>query len=287
MQDAIVNWFALRGVSIEYFGAERQLLGALHQPQRLRPRSTAVLLCNPFGEEASRSHRIYRVLATQLERAGYAAMRFDYSGTGDSLGDSTAATLDAWIGDVALAAERLRVASGATRLTVVGLRFGATLAMLAAARGEPRIRHLLLWDPVVDGAAYLREMAAQHRAYMQLEIGPRWRDRLRISPEGIPAEVLGAPIGALLGGQMAAIDLCNLGNPGNRGNLDDAAEQLTVITTRTTPDVERLRPRLPGGARWIELAESPAWNTDAALNAMTVPMDIVQAIIARIEEVSP
>jgi len=82
MQDAIINWFALRGVSIEYFGAKRSLLGALHQPQRLRPRSTAVLLCNPFGEEASRSHRIYRVLATQLERAGFAALRFDYSGTG-------------------------------------------------------------------------------------------------------------------------------------------------------------------------------------------------------------
>ena len=65
------------------------------------------------------------------------------------------------------------------------------------------------------------------------------------------------------------------------------AEQLTVITTRTTPDVERLRPRLPATARWIEMAESPAWNTDAALNAMTVPIDIVQALVARIEETSP
>jgi uncharacterized protein len=242
-----------------------------------------VLLCNPFGEEASRSHRIYRVLATQLERAGYAAMRFDYSGTGDSLGDSAAATVDAWVGDIARAAERLQSASGAARLTVVGLRFGATLAMLAAARGEPRMRHLLLWDPVVDGAVYLRELTAQHRAYMQQEIGAGWQDRLEISPEGIPAEVLGAPVGARLGGQIASIDLCN---PAISGGAP-AAEQLTVITTRTTPDVERLRPRLPGSTRWIELAESPAWNTDAALNAMTVPMDIVQALIARIEEISP
>src|SRR3954464_11609473 len=88
MRRGIVNWFALRGVRIEYFGAQHQLLGTLHRPQRLRPRSTAVLLCNPFGEEASRAHRMFRVLATQLERAGYPALRFDYSGTGDSLGDS-------------------------------------------------------------------------------------------------------------------------------------------------------------------------------------------------------
>jgi pimeloyl-ACP methyl ester carboxylesterase len=280
MRDAIVNWFALRGVSIEYFGAKRQLLGALHQPQRLRPRGTAVLLCNPFGEEASRSHRIYRVLATQLERAGFAALRFDYSGTGDSLGEATDATIDAWLADVGAAAERLRTASGVSRIAVVGLRFGATLAMLASARGLA-MRHLLLWDPVVEGAGYLRELVAQHRSYMRSEIGDGWRDRLQISSTGIPAEALGAPIGPTLGAQIAAIDLAA------PTSSSAGAEHITVLTTRKTPDVERLRPRLPAAARWIEMAETAAWNTDAALNAMTVPMDIVQALIARIEEISP
>jgi pimeloyl-ACP methyl ester carboxylesterase len=236
-----------------------------------------VLLCNPFGEEASRAHRTYRVLATQLERAGYASLRFDYSSTGDSLGDSRAATVDAWTGDVAIAAERLRQATGATRLAVIGLRFGATLAMLASARGELPMRHLLLWDPVVEGATYLRELVAQHRAYMRDEIGHGWHDRLQIA-DGIPAEALGAPIGPALGAQIAAIDLA--------ATTPDV-DHVTVITTKVTPDIERLRPALPPATRWIEMAESPAWNTDAALNAMTVPMDIVQALVARIEEISP
>lgn len=278
MRDAIVNWFALRGVSIEYFGVRRQLLGALHQPQRLRPRGTAVLLCNPFGEEASRAHRTYRVLATQLERAGYACLRFDYSGTGDSLGDGEVATVDAWVDDVVTAAERLRIVSGASRVAVVGLRFGATLAMLASARSDFRPRHLLLWDPVVDGAGYLRDLVAQHRTYMRAEVGEAWEDRLRIAADGIPSEALGAPISPALGAQIAAIDLAAV-TPG--------AEQLTVVTTNVTPELARLRPRLPASTRWLELAESPAWNTDAALNAMTVPMDIVQALIARIEAISP
>jgi len=278
MQDAIVNWFTLRGVSIEYFGVRRQLLGAFHQPQRLRPRGTAVLLCNPFGEEASRAHRTYRVLATQLERAGYAGLRFDYSGTGDSLGDSDAATVDAWLGDIVTAAEHLRTTAGVPRVAVVGLRFGATLAMLASARGELRPRHLLLWDPVVDGAAYLRELVAQHRTYMREEMSEDWQDRLRIAADGTPSEALGAPISAMLGAQIAAIDLAATA-PG--------ADHLTVLTTRATPELARLRPRLPASTRWLDLAESPAWNTDAALNAMTVPMDIVQALVARIEEISP
>jgi len=265
-------------VSIEYFGASRQLFGALHQPHRLRPRSTAVLLCNPFGEEASRAHRSYRVLATQLERAGYAGLRFDYSGTGDSLGDSRAATIDDWVGDIVIAAERLRAASGASRVALVGLRLGATLATLASASGALRPRHVLLWDPVVDGAGYVRELIAQHRAYMRAEIGDGWVDRLEIAADGTPAEALGAPIGRVLGGQIAAIDLAAVA-PG--------ADQITVITTRAAPELERLRTKWPASTRWLDMPESPSWNTDAALNAMTVPMDIVQALVARIEEISP
>lgn len=221
---------------------------------------------------------MFRVLATQLERAGYAALRFDYSGTGDSLGDSQAATVDTWVGDVAIAADRLRSASGAARLAVVGLRFGATLATLAGARGDLRLRHLVLWDPIIDGAAYVRELAQQHRAYMREEAGDGWVDRLQVGAGGMPAEAIGTPIGPTLGGQIAEIDLAV---------TLPAAEQITLITTRMTPELERLRPRLPAWARWLEMADSPAWNADAALNAMTVPMDIVRAIVDRIEETCP
>lgn len=235
-----------------------------------------MLLCNPFGEEANRAHRSYRVLATQLERAGYASLRFDYSGTGDSLGDSADASVAAWVADIASAADRLRAASGAQRIAVVGLRLGGTLAMLASA-GALRLRHLLLWDPVVDGAAYLRELADAHRAYMKSEYGEGRPDRLRVI-DGVPDEALGAPIGPRLGAELAAIDLAGVA-PG--------AEHVTVVTTRMTPELERLRPALPASAKWLELAESAAWNSDAALNAMTVPMDIVQALVARIEEISP
>ncbi len=150
------------GVRIEYFGTGTHLLGAFHLAQRLQPRRTAVLLCSPFGEEASRAHRTYRVLATQLERAGFSVLRFDYSGTGDSLGQAEDVTLATCVADIGAAAEGLLAASGAQRVALVGLRLGATLALLASTRGL-RPRHLLLWDPIVDGAAYLRELVTQHR----------------------------------------------------------------------------------------------------------------------------
>jgi len=239
-----------------------------------------VLLCNPFGEEAARAHRIYRVLATQLERLGYTVLRFDYGGTGDSMGEGEAVSVSSWLGDIGLAAEELRRV-GARKLVAVGLRLGGTLAALATTRGDLRLRHLVLWDPVVEGAAYLRELAAMHRSYMRQEMGAMdWKDRLQVREDGLPTEALGSPISAELARELGAIDLT--AEP-------PRTEHVTVIRTRESAPLTRLRERLPESpaVKWIELPASAAWNSDAALNATVVPMDIVQAVVSRIEELSP
>jgi pimeloyl-ACP methyl ester carboxylesterase len=259
------------GVSIGYFDGHR-LLGSLHVVQRARD---AVLLCNPFGEEAARSHRTFRVLATQLERIGVSAMRFDYSCTGDSRGDAGDASVAGWLADIAIAAERLRSETGVTRLTLVGLRFGATLAALASQALAPR--HLVMWDPIIDGSAYLAELADHHRAYMREEIGEAWRGRAHVRSDTTPTEALGTPVSAALAAELAAIDLANVAI---------SAPRCTVISTKPAPGAERLRPQLARTAQWFELSDTTAWNSDAALNAMVVPMAIVQAVVARIEQSS-
>ena len=47
-----------------------------------------------------------------------------------------------------------------------------------------------------------------------------------------------------------------------------------------------LGPALAPLARWLDMPASVSWNSDAALNNATVPIDVVQAIVARIEESS-
>ncbi len=247
-----------------------------------------MLLVNPFGEEASRAHRIYRVLATQLERAGYATLRFDLSGTGDSSGEASAATIEQWLRDLSTASAELRRSSGAPRVAMVGLRFGATLAALATARGELRPRHLVLWDPVVSGAAYLRELAAQHRQYMKEEMGEAgWEDTLELDGEGFPTEALGVPLPEPLRRGIAAIDLVS-----ETARSPLASDLVTVISTvgaQRDAELARWQQQLSTSAtaRWMDKEGSAAWNSDAALNAATVPMDIVQAIVSRIEETIP
>lgn len=121
---------------------------------------TAVLICNPFGQEAIRAQRSLRVLAERLGRKGIPSLRFDYFATGDSPGEDGAGHLTRWRQDIHLADVYLRRISGCRQTIWIGLRLGATLALQAALQHDdlPRPQRILLWDPVLDGDAYLEHL---------------------------------------------------------------------------------------------------------------------------------
>ncbi len=146
-------------MQVSYFGSvERPLLGLYHPPEDGGERNAAVLLCPPAPQEYMGSHWALRKLAARLAGAGFHVLRFDYYGTGDSGGDSSAGTLEQWREDVTTAMEELRDVAAVRRASVVGFRLGATLAAQTAIR----VRDLVLWEPVVTGAAYLEELRASH-----------------------------------------------------------------------------------------------------------------------------
>jgi len=134
-----------------HFGAtERPLFGFYHPPKPGPWRAVGVVLCRPIGTDQTRSDRVYRHLAERLAAAGFACLRFDLFGTGDSGGDErTEGLVPAWLDDIALAAAELRARSGARTIALFGLRLGATLAFEhAAERGD--VDSLVLWSPWVS-----------------------------------------------------------------------------------------------------------------------------------------
>jgi len=123
-------------------------------------RDLGVVLCNSFGHEMMSTHRAYRHLANQLANAGFPTLRIDYDGTGDSSGsDADADRPSSWLASIDEAARALE-RRGAKRIALVGLRFGALLAV-DYANTHP-VDTLVLIAPPASGRAYVRELRALH-----------------------------------------------------------------------------------------------------------------------------
>lgn len=142
-----------------FFGpVHTRLFGWFYPATQPAVQSVAVLVCNPYGFEAQCAHQSIARIACDVAQAGFAALRFDYAGTGDSSGDEfEPELLQRWIASVHQACDFLKAQSGASRVVLVGLRLGAAIATQAALERED-IAGLVAIAPVVHGRKYLREL---------------------------------------------------------------------------------------------------------------------------------
>jgi exosortase A-associated hydrolase 2 len=114
-----------------------------------------VLYIHPFAEEMNKARRMAALQARALAAHGLAVLQLDLHGCGDSSGDFGDARWDGWLDDIAQGCAWLRERSGRPP-TLWGLRLGALLALDYAARDKD-LASLLLWQPVLSGAACLTQ----------------------------------------------------------------------------------------------------------------------------------
>jgi exosortase A-associated hydrolase 2 len=144
-----------------------RLFAVLHAPDANHARPTVgVVVCHPFGEERQFTDHVMVRLARRLAGAGFAVLRFDRRGYGESDGDLRDATVDTMIGETCAAASLLRERLGVEHVVLLGLRWGATVAALTAEH-DASVSGLVLWSPVVSGAAYGNEIM-RRRIFAQL-----------------------------------------------------------------------------------------------------------------------
>jgi alpha-beta hydrolase superfamily lysophospholipase len=159
-------YFCALGAPASGAGGPRELFGWYHASAG--PLRGGVLVCNPVGDDAVRAHRPLRHLAERLARAGFAVLRFDYDGTGDSAGDERSPDrVDAWLADLCAAASMLRALSGAASVSAVGVRLGGTLAMAcASAAGLDRV---ICWGGYARGSAFVASALQFYKLHRKLE----------------------------------------------------------------------------------------------------------------------
>ena len=237
-----------------YFDPEEaRLFGAWHPPGLSAARSTGVVVCPHMGQEG---HLLRRRLAVVIAGCGYPVLRFDYFGTGDSLGESHQATIHQWLDDVDTAVEEIGRRSGCSGVCLVGVRFGATLSILYGSlrRKGDAIAGL---HPVINGRAYISDLRRlETEAWKQLGDAPAGR---------LAAEQAQALMGITYAEQfltdLEAVDLMSLeARPADHiGLFDDAVVGPLVSDLRSAPAFTEGFDHLQVGTRIDDLFGDDHW----------------------------
>lgn len=140
-----------------FFGpCDRQVFATYHPPAT-GTGQVLTLICPPLFPDYMRTQLALRELGISLSGLGHHVLRFDYRGTGDSDGDLSDVTVSDWIEDLSQAVREGCSISGSTEVRALGVRAGALLACRALG-SLAEVRRLVLWDPVISGSDYVREL---------------------------------------------------------------------------------------------------------------------------------
>jgi uncharacterized protein len=238
-------------------GAYR-LFGIVHEPVGT-PSKAAWVFCHPFAEEKLWAQRVYVSFARLLAARGAWVMRFDAMGNGDSEGQFSTASVDTMLSDIGCALRQLEQLSGIQeRIGLLGLRFGATLAALAAER-SPKVGKLVLWEPIVDSGKYMQELlrinlTTQSAVYK--EIRHNREALVRMMREGATVNIDGYELAYLCYEQASAINLKE-GRKGFSGPC--LIVQVGKDGQPIHPDLKALQETYPGGDL-KSAVEEPFWK---------------------------
>ena len=265
-------------VPLRFGKLSRRLFGLYQAPSENDDRKQSVLLCNPFGQEAIRCHRLLRVLGDRLSREGFHVLRFDYFGTGDSEGDDLDVTLAGWEDDLLQASDELVGRSGHSRISWFGLRLGGTVAALASAQRPNAIQQLVMWEPVLQGPEYISELEAAHANYLRLEFnvfGRRPQALRGELPPGTATQILGFPISPEMRLQIDAVSPTSLAvlRAGRVSILSAAGHE----AVRGFEGCLLQRNVVPN---YLPLQTKILWASDEAMSSAIVPAEVLNTIVA-------
>jgi alpha/beta superfamily hydrolase len=234
-------------------GPER-LWGVWRAPQNP---SRVWIICPPFAEEEKSAHRTLAEICERLAVRGDASLHFALRGTGDSSGEFSQATLDAWRDDIRAACDAARTRFPDAELYLLGLRLGASLAAQLA--NQTGAKQLILLEPVLQGKTVLsalsqrkklRAAMTQHEAAAQPESGQQPNHVSTHMAHDIE-DFDGWPLGETLRRDLQNLDLENDCPPlppqtqiiqiGPRENLSPAYTRWAE-KTGATPHALRLKP---------------------------------------------
>ena len=250
------------------FGVDGGLFGLLTVPQDGMFRDVGVVLCAPLGLENSFSYRPLRTLAQSLAGSGFPVLRFDWLGTGDS-GELPAVVPgpSLWRDAVHDAIETLVAVTGVAEVALVGLRIGATFALLEAAT-NPAVSQVVLLEPYATGRIYLREL----RAFEQIAA-----QRILFKPSELPDGAMEAGGFLVSAGEVEALRGIDLEQAAVWGR---APRRSLIVSTKADRATEALARTLTDADCQVTTHIDPSLASLWAISTWSfVPPDLNRAVI--------
>jgi pimeloyl-ACP methyl ester carboxylesterase len=130
-------------------------VGIISEPLTARP-SAGWVIAHSFGPEFEALGAFEATCARVLAGHGFAVLRFHAQGYGDSQLDARHISLSSHVLGTVEAASLLEASTGVSHVGLLGVRFGAMVAALAADRVDAHA--LALIDPVVRGRSLVRSL---------------------------------------------------------------------------------------------------------------------------------
>ena len=167
-EDPLENAPTYENINTFYFGNEKcNLYGCIHFPSTHSNNTKGVVLCNPIGQDYIRSHRALRVLASKLVGDGHTVLRYDHFGTGNSKGEFEEVSFQECYQNLSEAIEYLRNVKNVTNISLIGVRFGASIIAKYSMENKD-IEEIVLWDPIFNGQEYLSELEDTQKSVYDL-----------------------------------------------------------------------------------------------------------------------
>lgn len=256
-----------------YFGTDDRLFGTYHAPPLREDRRCGIVFCYPIGQEHIRSYRLFQQLAEQVSSLGYHVLRFDYFATGDSIGTNEEGYPVQWQDDILQAVEELKNSGDVDKISLIGLRFGASLAALAGS-GLGKVHSIVLWEPVIRGEDYLRELKMMHQSWLEKQLF-----KPAASETGAD-EILGFSMPEKMTAEIGEIDLTQITKLPAQNSLilgNEHNEQYAMFADYLQ--------KLGSNSEYRYIGEQQVWYKDERLDNFLVPKKSLDAIVSWLSKV--
>jgi hypothetical protein len=170
--------------------SDRRIFLHVHCPANSN--GQAFIFLNPILDEKKKSQKFQVDTARKICALNYYVIRFDYYGTGDSGGESFEFDFYEALKDMQYLTEHMRKKYALAAFKILGIRLGADLAAIIAAKGE-FISDLFLIEPVSNGLRYLTELRLKRKLFFKLSDMAPVQEEITINGEAYQDQ-LGYPL---------------------------------------------------------------------------------------------